>query len=189
MTWTAVQDEFQTIGRNKLVKRPSKRPFPKLGQHKWTKEEDRSKHIDDEPSKKVERVLLPSQHFQSTSEDAKMSEKDSSSVLPRKVGRNKLVFTTTTNNNSFKAIPSPPVPIRSSPRLSNGKNQLVLTKTSKEPSEISQALRKHVRANFKKTKSGLKRVEPPVCKFFQNRGMCFDKDCPYRHVKVGRNNK
>jgi hypothetical protein len=46
--------------------------------------------------------------------------------------------------------------------------------------------RKHLRANFKSTKSGLKRVEPPVCKFFQQRGMCFDEQCPYRHIKLGR---
>lgn len=186
MTWSATQEEFKPQGRNKLVKRSEKTPIRKLlGQHKWVAAPANTS----EPTLQGDRVRFPSHQLAATNVKTK-NGKSSIRALPRKIGRNKLVFAT-------KPKPPPPVDrtIRTSPRLDVGRNKLILTKTIANESWLQEETTsatssiKHLRANYKATKSGLKRVEPAICKFFQHQGMCFDTNCPYRHVKVGRHAK
>jgi hypothetical protein len=226
MAWTRFQEEFEPRGRNKLVKR-SDNPvdvvaayYSKIGTNKLVRQVDPAAHgmvptrvPAKHPPTPPKAPFLPPKICKELSTAGASKP---STALPRKLGRNKLVFAAAAASRT-----APPVPLRNNnhvqarvsatevlpPPMQRGRNQLILTKqvqksneesssisyvpqkqptTSEEEAATAKNLKKHLRANYKSTKSGLKRVEPPICIFFQQRGMCFDEHCPYRHVKIGR---
>jgi hypothetical protein len=227
MTWTRLQEEFQPLGPNKLVKRSDNppdaptAPYRKIGKHKLVLQP--AKPVDPVKGPEAERTVLakrpppkaakaPPYRPEYSKEMRTTGTSTSSAALPRKLGRNKLVFSNSTSSTTAPDAKVAATPMSSPPPPPRGRNyQLILSKpesknessTINKPGRAEESTRppdagsaaasavaaanlKHLRANYKATKSGLKRVEPPVCKFFQQRGMCFDDNCPYRHVKVGR---